>query len=100
MGSKSLRYFRYMLKPQPGNLLYGFAVPVTILKTTAIHSLLHQLAKGENLPRYFALQLEYLCVSAVAAEPLIIIFKAFRNSSLLAVVIHLWQENGVAISGR
>ena len=90
MGSKSLRYFRYMLKSQPGNLLPGFAVPAIILKSTAIHSFLHQLAQRKNLPRYFPLPFDYLCVPAVAAQPLIIIFKAFCDSSLLASN-YLWQ---------
>ena len=87
MGSKSLRHFHHILKSQPGNLLHSFTVPAIILKTTAIHSFLHQLAKGENLPRYFSLPFDYLCVPAVAEQSLIIIFKAFYDSSLLAVVI-------------
>jgi hypothetical protein len=87
MGSKSLRYFRYMLKSQPGNLLSGFTVPAIILKSTAIHAFLHQIARRKNLPRYFPLPFDYLCVPAVAAQPLIIIFKAFCESSLLSVVI-------------
>jgi hypothetical protein len=91
MGSKSLRYFRYMLKSQPGNLLHSFAVPVTILKTTALHSFLCQLAKGKNLTRYFTLQLDYLCVPVVAAEPLIIIFSAFCDNSWLCRNNYLWQ---------
>ena len=87
MGSKSLRHFRHILKSQPGNLLYGFTVPVIILNTTAIHSFLHQIAQRKNLPRYFSLQLDYLCVPVVVLQSLIIICNAFSNSSLLLVVI-------------
>ena len=87
MGSKSLRHFRHILKSQPGNLLYGFTVPVIILKSTAIHSFLHQIAQRKNLPRYFSLQLDYLCVPVVVLQSLIIICNAFSNSSLLLVVI-------------
>ena len=87
MGSKSLRHFRHILKSQPGNLLHSFTVPAIILKTTAIHSFLHQLAKGENLPRYFSLPFDYLCVPVEVAQLRIIIFSAFCDSSLLAVLI-------------
>ena len=85
MGSKSLRYFRYMLKYKPGKLLGDFAVPAIIQNTTAIHPFVHQ--TQSKTCKDFALQLDYLCVPAVAAQPLIIILSAFCENSLLSVVI-------------
>jgi hypothetical protein len=85
MGSKSLRYFRYMLKHKPGKLLGCFTVPAIIQNTTVIHPFVHQ-AQSKTCPN-FALQLDYLCVPAVAAQALIIIPSAFCESSLLSVVI-------------
>ena len=85
MGSKSLRYFRYMLKHKPGKLLGCFTVPAIIQNTTAIHPFVHQ--TQSKTCKDFALQLDYLCVSTVAAQPLIIILSAFCESSLLSVVI-------------
>jgi hypothetical protein len=61
MGSKSLRYFRYMLKHKPGKLLGGFTVPAIIQNTTTIHPFVNQ-SQSKDLPRDFALQLDYLCV--------------------------------------
>ena len=82
-----LRYFRYMLKHKPDKLLVHFTVPAIIQNTTVIHPFLHQLTQRKYLPRYFALLFDYLCVPAVAAQLLIIIFSAFFDSSLLSVVI-------------
>ena len=91
MGSKSLRYFRYMLKHKPGKLLGGFTVPAIIQNTTAIHPFVNQ-SQSKDLPRDFALQLDYLCVPAVAAQSLIIILSAFCDLSLLSVVIPMAEK--------
>ena len=90
MGTKSLRYFRYMLKHKPGKLLAGFAVAAIILKTTAIHPFLNQFARAKYKRIYFAVPFDFLGVLAVVAKNLIIIFKAVRTNSLVQAILRIY----------
>ena len=90
MGTKSLRYFRYMLKHKPGKLLAGFTVAAIILKTTAIHPFLNQFARAKYKRIYFAVPFDFLGVLAVVAKNLIIIFKAVRTNSLVQAILRIY----------
>jgi hypothetical protein len=90
MDTKSLRYFRYVLKYKLGTLLASFAVPAIIPKTTAIHPCLNQLARAKYKRIYFAVPVDFLGVLAVVAKNLIIIFKLVRTNSLVQAILRIY----------
>ena len=98
MDTKSLRYFRYVLKYKLGTLLAGFAVPSIIPKTTAIHPCLNQLVWAKNKLIYFAVPVDFLGVLAVVAKNLIIIVKSLRTNSMVQAILRIYV-NCVAIPG-
>ncbi len=100
MGSKSLRYFRYMLKSQQSNLCAGFSLPTIILKTTAIQPF-NQSAQSKYFLKYFTLPVNFLSACAAGAKHIIIRCIAVCNSSLAQAAMPMevnWRSYFRALS--